>query len=186
MTLPCVAGFSKQVVLLWPQNSVCSPKSDLPDALHRSGTAAVSPCEMRYKTIPAIKNRSMKEQRNKYIKVRMTPEEIRAFKEKAAEYKTVSHYVRKALEEYSNVSVRRQLELMQELGSFYRRYQSELSHIGGNLNQTVKRANELAVAGLLPPSYIQEVLLPVIRDTQDAINGIKRQLDTLTQRTGKP
>lgn len=184
--MPCVAGFSKQVVLLWPQNSVCSPKSDLPDALHRSGTAAVSPCEIRYKTIPAIKNRSMKEQRNKYIKVRMTPEEIRAFKEKAAEYKTVSHYVRKALEEYSNVSVRRQLELMQELGSFYRRYQSELSHIGGNLNQTVKRANELAVAGLLPPSYIQEVLLPVIRDTQDAVNGIKRQLDTLTLKTVKP
>ena len=89
----------------------------------------------------------MKEQRNKYIKVRMSPVEVRAFKEKAAEYKTVSHYVRKALEEYSNVSVRRQLELMQELGSFYRRYQSELSHIGGNLNQTVKRANELAVAG---------------------------------------
>ena len=128
----------------------------------------------------------MKEQRNKYIKVRMTPEEIRAFKEKADEYKTVSHYVRKALEEYSNVSVRRQLELMQELGSFYRRYQSELSHIGGNLNQTVKRANELAVAGLLPPSYIQEVLLPVIRDTQDAVNGIKRQLDTLTLKTVKP
>ena len=128
----------------------------------------------------------MKEQRNKYIKVRMTPEEVRAFKEKSAEYKTVSHYVRKALEEYSNVSIRRQLELMQELGSFYRRYQSELSHIGGNLNQAMKRANELAVAGLLPSSYIREVLLPVIRDTQDAVNWIKRQLDILTQRTGKP
>ena len=149
----------------------------------------------------------MKEQRNKYIKVRMTLEEVRSFKEKSAEYKTVSHYVRKALEEYSNVSVRRQLELMQELGSFYRRYQGELSHIGGNLNQVVKRArryqgelshiggnlnqvvkraNELAVAGLLPPSYIQEVLLPVIRDTQNIVNGIKRGLDMLTQRTGKP
>ena len=127
----------------------------------------------------------MKEQRNKYIKVRMTQEEVRAFKEKSAEYKTVSHYVRKALEEYSNVSVRQQLELMQKLGSFYRRYQSELSHIGGNLNQAMKRANELAVAGLLPPSYIQEVLLPVIRDTQNVINGIKRQLDMLIQRTGK-
>lgn len=128
----------------------------------------------------------MKEQRNKYIKVRMTPEEVRAFKEKSAEYKTVSHYVRKALEEYSNVSIRRQLELMQELGSFYRRYQSELSHIGGNLNQAVKRVNELAVAGLLPQSYIQEVLFPVISDTQDAINGIKRQLDAITLRTSKP
>ena len=118
----------------------------------------------------------MKEHRNKYIKVRMTPEEVREFKEKSAEYKTVSHYVRKALEEYSNVSIRRQLELMQELGSFYRRYQSELSHIGGNLNQAVKRANELAVSGLLPPSYIREVLLPVIQDTQETVNGIKRHI----------
>ena len=128
----------------------------------------------------------MKEQRNKYIKVRMTPEEIRAFKEKSADYKTVSHYVRKALEEYSNVSVKQQLELMQELSSFYRRYQGELSHIGGNLNQTVKRTNELAVAGLLPPSYIREVLFPVIRDTQESVNGIKRQLDILTSRINKP
>ena len=116
----------------------------------------------------------------------MTPEEVRAFKEKSADYKTVSHYVRKALEEYSNVSIRRQLELMQELGSFYRRYQSELSHIGGNLNQAVKRANELAVSGLLPPSYIREVLLPVIQDTQETVNGIKRQLDILTSRINKP
>ena len=116
----------------------------------------------------------------------MTPEEVRAFKEKSAGYKTVSHYVRKALEEYSNVSVRRQLELMQELGSFYRRYQSELSHIGGNLNQAVKRANELAVSGLLPPSYIREVLLPVIQETQETVNGIKRQLDILTSRINKP
>lgn len=131
-------------------------------------------------------NRNMKEHRNKYIKVRMTPEEVRAFKEKSAGYKTVSHYVRKALEEYSNVSVRKQLELMQELGSFYRRYQGELSHIGGNLNQAVKRANELAVAGLLPPSYIREVLLPLIRDTQETVNWIKRQLDILTLKTGKP
>ena len=119
----------------------------------------------------------MKEQRNKYIKVRMTPEEVRAFKEKSADYKTVSHYVRKALEEYSNVSVKQQLELMQELSSFYRRYQG---------NQTVKRTNELAVAGLLPPSYIREVLFPVIRDTQETVNGIKRQLDILTSRINKP
>lgn len=127
----------------------------------------------------------MREHRNKYIKVRMTPDEVREFKEKSADYKTVSHYVRKALEEYSNVSVRRQLELMQELSSFYRRYQGELSHIGGNLNQAVKRANELAVAGLLPPSYIREVLFPVIRNTQETVNGIKRQLDILTSRINK-
>lgn len=46
--------------------------------------------------------------------------------------------------------------------------------------------NELAVAGLLPPSYIREVLLPLIRDTQETVNGIKIQLDILTSRINKP
>lgn len=125
---------------------------------------------------------SMKNQRTKYIKVRMTPEEVQVFKEKSASYSSVSHYIRSALAEYSNISTKRQLELMNELGLFYRKYQNELSWAGGNLNQSVKRANELAVAGLLAPSYIQEVLLPVILETQDTLNQIKKDLDSLTQK----
>ena len=99
----------------------------------------------------------MKKQKTKYIKVRMTLEEVEQFKKKAKEYKTVSHYVRRALEEYSNMNIRQQIELMNDLGTFYQKYQNELSWAGGNLNQSVKRANELAVAGLLAPEYIQEV-----------------------------
>ena len=101
----------------------------------------------------------------------MTPEEVQQFKEKSASYSSVSHYIRK-----------RQLELMNDLGLFYRKYQNELSWAGGNLNQSVKRANELAVAGLLAPSYIQEVLLPVILETQETLNRIKKDLDSLTQK----
>lgn len=125
---------------------------------------------------------SMKNQRTKYIKVRMTPEEVQLFKEKSASYSSVSHYIRSALAEYSNISTKRQLELMNDLGLFYRKYQNELSWAGGNLNQSVKRANELAVAGLLTPSYIQEVLLPVILETQETLNRIKKDLDSLTQK----
>ena len=122
---------------------------------------------------------NMKNQRTKYIKVRMTPEEIQQFKEK---YSSVSHYIRSALAEYSNIGTKRQLELMNDLGLFYRKYQNELSWAGGNLNQSVKRANELAVAGLLAPSYIQEVLLPIILETQKTLNRIKKDLDSLTQK----
>ena len=118
----------------------------------------------------------------KYIKVRMTPEEVQLFKEKSASYSSVSHYIRSALAEYSNIGTKRQLELMNDLGLFYRKYQNELSWAGGNLNQSVKRANELAVAGLLVPSYIQEVLLPVILETQETLNRIKKDLDSLTQK----
>lgn len=148
---------------------------------HRSGCTAVSHSE-RWSEIPKPMYQSMKNQRTKYIKVRMTPEEVQQFKEKSASYSSVSHYIRSALAEYSNIGTKRQLELMNDLGLFYRKYQNELSWAGGNLNQSVKRANELAVAGLLAPSYIQEVLLPVILETQKTLNRIKKDLDSLTQK----
>ena len=100
----------------------------------------------------------------------------------ASERLPLSHYIRSALAEYSDIGTKRQLELMNDLGLFYRKYQNELSWAGGNLNQSVKRANELAVAGLLAPSYIQEVLLPVILETQETLNRIKKDLDYLTQK----
>ena len=67
---------------------------------------------------------SMKNQRTKYIKVRMTPEEVQQFKKKSASYSSVSHYIRSALAEYSNIGTKRQLELMNDLGLFYRKYQN--------------------------------------------------------------
>ena len=128
---------------------------------------------------------SMKNQRTKYIKVRMTPEEVQQFKEKSASYSSVSHYIRSALAEYSNIGTKRQLELMNDLGLFYRKYQNELSWAGGNLNQSVKRANELAVAGLLAPEYIQEVLMPAILEARKTLNGIKKELDAVTRKAVK-
>ena len=125
-------------------------------------------------------------QKTKYIKVRMTPEEQSTLKEKLKEKKmTIATYVRSAMAEYSNTDARQRLELINNLGTFYRKFREELSWAGSNLNQSVKRANELAVAGLLPPSYIREVLMPVILETQKTLNEIKRDLETATRRDRK-
>lgn len=126
----------------------------------------------------------MKHLKTKYVKVRVTAEEAALIKEKSAGY-TVSHYIRSALAEYSNVNAKQRLELINELGEFYRKWQNELSWAGGNLNQAVKRANELAVAGLLASGYIQEVLLPVILETQETLNEIKRELYNVTKKGTK-
>lgn len=128
----------------------------------------------------------MMTQKTKYIKVRMTPEEQSTLKEKSKEKKmTIATYVRSAMAEYSNTDARQRLELINNLGTFYRKFREELSWAGSNLNQSVKRANELAVAGLLPPSYIREVLMPVILETQKTLNEIKRDLETVTRRAIK-
>lgn len=128
----------------------------------------------------------MMTQKTKYIKVRMTPEEQSTLKEKLKEKKmTIATYVRSAMAEYSNTDARQRLELINNLGTFYRKFREELSWAGSNLNQSVKKANELAVAGLLPPSYIREVLMPVILETQKTLNEIKRDLETVTRRAIK-
>ena len=128
----------------------------------------------------------MMTQKTKYIKVRMTPEEQSTLKEKLKEKKmTIATYVRSAMAEYSNTDARQRLELINNLGMFYRKFRDELSWAGSNLNQAVKRANELSVAGLLPPSYIREVLMPTILETQKTLNEIKRDLETVTRKAVK-
>jgi len=124
-------------------------------------------------------------QRTKVFQLRLTPEEAALLKEKSASYSSVSHYIRSAVAEHSNIDVKKKLELINDLGLFYRKFQNELSWAGGNLNQSVKRANELSVAGLLPPEYLREVLMPVIRETQDTLNEIKRELEEVTKKAVK-
>ena len=127
----------------------------------------------------------MKNQRTKVFQLRLTSDELLNLKEKAVPYQSVSNYIRQAVQEFTHVDVRQQIEMMQDLRAFYRKFQNELSWAGGNLNQSVKRANELSVAGLLPPSYVREVLLPTILETQRTLNGIKRELDAVTQKAVK-
>lgn len=114
----------------------------------------------------------------------MTPEEIKAFKDRFAG-KSITNIIRSALEVYSNTDVRDKLEQINELGDFYKTYRNELSRIGGNLNQAVKRTNELAAAGLLPPGFITEVLMPQIQETRLILDEIRRGLDSVTKKAVK-
>ena len=108
-------------------------------------------------------------QRTKHFQLRLTPEEAHQLREKSKSYSSVSHYIRSAVAEYSDINAKQRLALINELGTFYRKFQNELSWAGGNLNQLVKRTNELSVAGLLSQAYLQEVLLPVIRSFSKAM-----------------
>lgn len=125
----------------------------------------------------------MKNQRTKVFQLRLTSDELLNLKEKAVPYQSVSNYIRQAVQEFTHVDVRQQIEMMQDLRAFYRKFQNELSWAGSNLNQSVKRANELAVAGLLAPGYVNEVLLPSIQDVQNILKRIKDDLETLNNRT---
>ena len=164
---------------------LCHYKGDLPTAERRGGKAAVLlrkrvTGSLRYPDNPVTMT-----QRTKYFQLRLTEEEYTDLKEKSASHASVSQYIRAAVTEYSNINVKQKLRLLSELGCYYRKFQSDLSHIGGNLNQSVKRANELSVAGLLPPSYISEVLMPEITRTKELLETLKRELHIVTKSATK-
>ena len=101
----------------------------------------------------------MKEKRSKYIKIRMTREEMERIKEKSASYTSVSHFIRSAVAEHSGVGARQKLELIRELGGFYREFS--------------------------PPGYVTEVLMPAILETRNTLDGIKKELDVITRKAVK-
>ena len=157
-------------------------EGDLPAAPHRGDFIAVSPCEKVSGKPKQPSNECTMNQRTKHFQLRLTPEEAHQLREKSKSYSSVSH---SAVAEYSDINAKQRLELINELGTFYRKFQNELSWAGGNLNQSVKRANELSVAGLLSQAYLQEVLLPVITETHKTLDEIKRELYAVTKKTAK-
>lgn len=114
--------------------------------------------------------------RNRRTEVRLTEDEYARIKKQSAKFCSIGHYIRSAINEFSDINAREKLNLLNELADFYRSYREDISHISGNLNQSVKRANELAVAGLLSANYISQVLLPVIQNTQKVLNDLHDEL----------
>ncbi len=123
-------------------------------------------------------------QRDKYFQLRLTAGELSTIKEKSGSYKSVSHYIRSAVAEYSNVNAKERLDLIIRLGEFYDKWSAELGHLGGNLNQAMKKANELAIAGLLSEAYM-ESLSGNIGEVKAILNDIKRELYAVTRKGAK-
>ena len=127
----------------------------------------------------------MEEKRTKFVIIRMTEKEVTELKAKASNFQSLTQYIREALTEFSTVGIRERIDLLNALAKYYRSYQYELSKIGINLNQSVKRANELAVAGHLSEAYIKNILLPSIEETKARISEIQDALYIVTAKAEK-
>ncbi len=123
--------------------------------------------------------------RTRRIEIRLTEEEAEKIRNNASGYSSIGHYIRCAVSEYSNVNAREHIRLINELGEYYQNCQNQLSWAGGNLNQSVKRANELSVAGLLSGAYIKDVLMPVVSETLTSIESLKAELEKITKKVIK-
>lgn len=113
-------------------------------------------------------------------KVRLTDEEVRLFQKKSQSYGgNMSAMIRDAVNRFDDKRARGMIEAMATLLSFYTKYQQQLSWLGGNFNQCMHRANELAIDGKLNENYFRSVVMPEAQDAVKAIRGIKADLDAI-------
>ena len=105
--------------------------------------------------------------------IRLTPEEDALFKEKAANYQTISAMVRDAVRQFNDIGTKRKIEALTEMAALYRKYQQDLAWLGGNFNQAMKRANELAIGGELTQSYYENVIIPQLTHLLDFLEKVK-------------
>lgn len=84
----------------------------------------------------------------------------------------MSHYIRSAVKEYSDLSTVRMLQLIEALRNFYRDNRDNVSKVSINLNNAVKRANELALSDLLSQTYFTETLKPQIINTRIFLDSL--------------
>ena len=118
--------------------------------------------------------------RNHIYKVRLSDEEIRLFQKKAQSYDgNTSAMIRDAVSRFDDKRTRGRIEAMATLLSFYTKYQQQLSWLGGNFNQVMHRANELAIDNKLSENYFRKVIMPEAQANLKAIRSIKAELDAI-------
>ena len=114
--------------------------------------------------------------KTKRIYIRLTPDDEALFRRKAARYQTVSAMVRDAVKQFDDTATLGKIDALHAMMEYYKRYEQQLSWLGSNFNQSVHRANELAISEELTPQFFEQVLYPQTKEIIRLIQELKRQL----------
>ncbi|AGB29665.1 hypothetical protein Prede_2415 [Prevotella dentalis DSM 3688] len=122
------------------------------------------------------------ERKTKRLWIRMSAQDAELIKQKAANYKTVSGMIWDAIKQFDDTGTKRKIVALNEMIAFYKKYQQDLAWMGGNFNQVVKRANELAIANELTVPYFEKVLYPQIMELQRLLTALKQEQHQIAKR----
>lgn len=118
----------------------------------------------------------------KRIEIYLNEKDAALFEKKAVHYKNWGPFIRDAVKQFNDKGTVRKLDALNEMVSLYKKHQDELSWLGGNLNQAVKRANELAKVGKLDQFYYSNLLYPRIKEIQELICEIKDEQQEIVKK----
>ena len=113
--------------------------------------------------------------KTKRLWIRLSPEEDVLFKQKASNYNNVSAMIRDAVQQFNDIATVRRIDALNEMTALYKKYQQDLAWLGGNFNQAMKRANQLAIGGELSQEYYERVIMPQVTHILQFLEKVKDQ-----------
>lgn len=90
-----------------------------------------------------------------------------------------------AVREYSDIDARKKLDMIKNLTELCVKFRDGLAWAGGNLNQAMKHANELAKVDLLTKDYMMNTVLPAVVSTEKIVREVRLQLIDLAKKAAK-
>ena len=122
------------------------------------------------------------ERKTKRLWIRISAQDTELIKQKAANYKTVSSMIWDAIKQFDDTGTKRKIAALNEMTTLYKKYQQDLAWMGGNFNQVVKRANELAIANELTLPNFEKVLYSQIMELQKLLTAVKQEQHQIVKR----
>ena len=122
------------------------------------------------------------ERKTKRLWIRISAQDAELIKQKATNYKTVSSMIWDAIKQFDDVGTKRKIATLNEMMTFYKKYQQDLAWMGGNFNQVGNRANDLAIANELTLPYFEKVLYPQIMELQKLLTAIRQEQHQIAKR----
>jgi hypothetical protein len=86
--------------------------------------------------------------KTKRLWIRLSPEEEKLFREKASTYQSMSAMVRDAVRQFDDIATTGKIEALNEMIALYKKYQQNLSWLGGNFNQAPLLGSYFSAIGI--------------------------------------
>lgn len=127
----------------------------------------------------------MKAKKTKRYEIRLTEVEFAEIRKRAEKFNSISHFLHSAINEFSDSTIKDKMDARKHLSDWYVRADTHLAHIGGNLNQAMRRVNEASKVGHPTHGLIMSGLMPDIRECYKVCTELRKELMMITSKTVK-
>ncbi len=125
----------------------------------------------------------MERKKTKRIYLRVSEDLLKAIKKRAYRFQSLTQFIFAAIDAFEDTTIQDQMDSRNRLTQYYSKTDEKLAHIGGNLNQAMRRVNEAAKVSAPTQALILNSLLPEIRQCLQLCIQLRKELTELTRKS---